>query len=242
MFRLLDVYQLGLVPYHTAWELQKDLQGQLIAEKLRARENSETPRSNDMLLLLEHPHVYTLGKSGDAGHLLKSIEELDALEASFVQTDRGGDITYHGPGQLVGYPILDLERHGTDIHKYMRNLEEVFIRVLAGYGIDSGRKEGLTGTWVGERKITALGVKCSRWVTMHGFAFNVQPNLQYFSNIVPCGIPDKDVTSLSQLLGRNMTLEEVIPPVVQAFEEVFSLTAVFKVWQPVVNGPESLLK
>lgn len=225
MKRALDIYDLGLADYHQTWELQKALQQQLMDEKLAARTNPDTHRSNDVLLLVEHPHVYTLGKSGDLGNLLKSEAELAELDAEFVKIERGGDITYHGPGQLVGYPILDLERHFTDIHKYMRLLEEVFIRVLSDYGIEAGRKDGLTGTWVGDSKITALGVKLSRWVTMHGFAFNVQPDLSYFGHIVPCGITDKKVTSLSELLGRSVPLAEVKPAVIRHFCELFGMEA-----------------
>jgi lipoyl(octanoyl) transferase len=228
MNSVLDVYDLGRMDYRACWDLQKALQQQLIEEKLAARSNPALARSNDVLLLVEHPHVYTLGKSGKQTHLLRTEEELRALDATFVPIDRGGDITYHGPGQLVGYPILDLDRHFTDIHKYMRFLEEVFIRVLSEYGIEAGRKEGLSGTWVGEAKITALGVKCSRWVTMHGFAFNVQPDLSYFGHIIPCGIIGKDVTSLSELLGRNVPMEEVKPIVVEKFAEVFQMNPVLK--------------
>jgi lipoyl(octanoyl) transferase len=221
--KTLDIYDAGAIDYHVCWDLQKALQKQLIDEKLAARTNPDILRSNDVLLLVEHPHVYTLGKSGDIHNLLKSEQDLAELDASFVKIDRGGDITYHGPGQLVGYPILDLERYFTDIHKYMRLLEEVFIGVLAEYGIEGGRKEGLTGTWVGDAKITALGVKCSRWVTMHGFAFNVQPDLSYFGHIVPCGISDKKVTSLSELLGRNVSVEEVKPLVIKHFCRLFEV-------------------
>ncbi len=223
MKKALDIYDLGRMDYHACWGLQKSLQQQLIDEKMAARANPELQRSHDVLLLVEHPHVYTLGKSGDVHNLLKSEQELAELDAEFVKIDRGGDITYHGPGQLVGYPILDLERHFTDIHKYMRLLEEVFIGVLADYGIEAGRKEGLTGTWVGDSKITALGVKCSRWVTMHGFAFNVQPDLSYFGHIVPCGITDKKVTSLSELLGRQVPMAEVKPRVINHFCRLFEV-------------------
>lgn len=168
----------------------------------------------DLLLFVEHPHVFTLGKSGDASHLLQ-------MEAELVKIDRGGDITYHGPGQVVGYPILDLERRYTDIHRYLRELEEVVIRVCADYGIEAGRAEGMTGVWTPQGKICAMGIRCSRWVTMHGFALNVNTDLRWFGHIVPCGIPDKPVASLQSILGRPVDLLEVKARIVGHMAAVF---------------------
>jgi lipoyl(octanoyl) transferase len=196
---------LGRVAYEPAWELQQRIQDALIRAK-RATPPEPLPH---VLLLVEHPHVYTLGKSGDADHLLIAEERLDAIDAEFHHIDRGGDVTYHGPGQIVGYPIFDLDRFFTDLGKYLRTLEEIVIRTCADYGVDGGtRVEGRTGTWIGpdergpERKICAMGVRCSRWVTMHGFAFNVNTDLSYFDHIVPCGIADRGVTSLQKELDR----------------------------------------
>jgi lipoyl(octanoyl) transferase len=172
----------------------------------------------------QNPHVYTLGKSGDEGHLLKGMAELSNIDAEFIEIDRGGDITYHGPGQLVGYPILDLDRHFTDIHKYLRYLEEVMIRTCSEYGIEAGRIEGLTGVWVENKKICAMGIRCSRWVTMHGFAFNVNVDLSYFNHIVPCGISDKEVTSLEELLGHKVNESQVKEHLLTHFRDVFDVS------------------
>jgi lipoyl(octanoyl) transferase len=223
-----NFYDLGHAPYQPVWDLQAAIQQRLIDEKLERRDK-ESPhesadQSNDVLLFVEHPHVYTLGKSGDKAHLLKGMAELANIEAEFIEIDRGGDITYHGPGQVVGYPIFDMDRHFTDIHRYLRYLEEVIIRTCAEYGIEAGRIEGLTGVWVGEQKICAMGIRCSRWVTMHGFAFNVNTNLDYFNHIVPCGIADKDVTSLQELLGREISPREVKRHLITHFEEVFDIS------------------
>ena len=160
-----------------------------------------------------------------AAHLLRSVTELRDLEAEFVQVDRGGDITYHGPGQIVGYPVLDLDRHFTDIHKYLRYLEEVLIKALAHYGLKAGRAEGQTGVWLEDRNIAAMGIRSSRWVTMHGFALNVATNLDYFSHIVPCGIQDKQVTSMQVELGTEVSMDSVKKQIVQCFEEVFQVRA-----------------
>ena len=178
------------------------------------------------LIFVEHPHVYTLGKSGDEENMLANEEMLKEIEATFVKTNRGGDITYHGPGQLVGYPILDLETLKPDIHLYMRNLEEVIIRTIAEYGLKGERSPGETGVWldVGKpyaRKICAMGVKASRWITMHGFALNVNSDLRYFEYIVPCGIKDKAVASLNRELGYDLEMDEVKQFVKKHFEEVF---------------------
>lgn len=183
------------------------------------------------MLFCEHPHVYTLGKSGKPEHLLLSEEKLAEVNATYYKINRGGDITYHGPGQLVGYPILDLDHFFPDIHKYLRYLEEIFIRILADYGIEGERSQGETGVWldVGKptaRKILALGVKASRWVTMHGWAFNVNADLDYFGNIVPCGIADKDVTSLEKELGHPVPMEEVKEKARKYFAEIFEVELV----------------
>ena len=222
--KTIELYDLGQASYQPTWDLQHKVQQCIIDEK-RAEQKDEFDgiRKNDAFLFVEHPHVYTLGKSGAEENMLRSMAELLKLDAEFVKIDRGGDITYHGPGQIVGYPILDLDRHFTDIHKYLRYLEEVIIKVCADYGFEAGRIEGLTGVWIGEEKISAMGIRCSRWVTMHGFAFNVNTDLSYFSNIVPCGIQDKAVTSLQKLNGREMDIEEVKKRIVFHFEDVFNV-------------------
>jgi lipoyl(octanoyl) transferase len=204
------------MPFREAWEVQASFQKTLIDEKLQVRNGAiiESP-SPDLLLFVEHPHVYTLGKSGDIANLLRE-------EAEFVKIDRGGDITYHGPGQIVGYPILDLDRYYTDIHRYLRELEEVIIRVCADYGISAGREAKQTGVWVDGAKICAMGIKCSRWVTMHGFALNVNTDLSYFNHIIPCGISDKSVTSLQQLLGRQLDVMEVRQRIIAHVGDVFN--------------------
>ncbi|HKK46522.1 MAG TPA: lipoyl(octanoyl) transferase LipB [Balneolaceae bacterium] len=223
-----DLYDLGHAPYRPVWDLQAAIQQRLVDEKLKRRKEQTLYKpgeeSNDVLLFVEHPHVYTLGKSGDKAHLLKGLGELAEIDAEFIEIDRGGDITYHGPGQIVGYPIFDLGRHFTDIHKYLRDLEEVIIRTCGDYGIEAGRIEGLTGVWVGEQKICAMGIRCSRWVTMHGFAFNINADLSYFDNIIPCGITDKEVTSLQALLGHEVDETDVKEHLVNHFEEVFDIS------------------
>ena len=226
---IVEVYDLGNSRYRHVWDLQKHLQSALIEQKRHPDHVQYGPDDvSDMLLFVEHPHVYTLGKSGNADHLLCSDEELKEWEAEFVPVDRGGDITYHGPGQVVGYPILDLDRHFTDIHKYLRFLEEVIILTVAHFGIAAGRSEGLTGVWVEDRKIAAMGIRSSRWVTMHGFALNVEPDLSYFSNIVPCGIQDKQVTSIYHETGTKPSLEEVKSILMQSFDQVFGVKTVQK--------------
>ncbi len=221
---IVDVHDLGTQPYHNAWELQKSIQNELITQKLKLRNGIISDyQKNDSLLLVEHPHVYTLGKSGKSSHLLKGFNELKEIDAEFVNIDRGGDITYHGPGQIVGYPILDLDRYFTDIHKYLRYLEEVIIRTLSDYGIKSDRIDKLTGVWVNDEKICALGIRCSRWVTMHGFAFNIHTDLEYFDHIIPCGIKNKSVTSLSKILNRKMNINEVKDRLIRHFSEVFDV-------------------
>tara|TARA_R110000868_G_scaffold306734_3_gene568076 strand:+ start:2689 stop:3411 length:723 start_codon:yes stop_codon:yes gene_type:complete len=225
MKKTIELYDLGKAPYQPTWDLQHEVQQSIISEK-RAEQKGEFNgfRKNDTLLFVEHPHVYTLGKSGAEENMLRSMAELLKLDAEFVKIDRGGDITYHGPGQIVGYPILDLDRYFTDIHKYLRFLEEVIIRVCGDYGFEAGRIEGLTGVWIGEEKIAAMGIRCSRWVTMHGFAFNVNTNLSYFQNIVPCGIQDKAVTSLQKLVGNEINMKEVKERIVLHFQDVFDVS------------------
>lgn len=217
-----EQFDLGHMPYKQAWDIQRSVQKQLIDQKLAARDNPNLEKKiPDSLIFVEHPHVYTLGKSGDAANLLKGMAELKDIDAEFIENDRGGDITYHGPGQIVGYPILDLDRYFTDVHKYLRYLEEVIIKTCADYGVEAGRIEGLTGVWVGDEKICAMGIRCSRWVTMHGFAFNVNTDLTYFDHIVPCGIRDKNVTSLNKLLGKVIDAEEVKARIAHHFSEQF---------------------
>jgi lipoyl(octanoyl) transferase len=221
-----EFYDLGHAPYQPVWELQAAIQQRLVDEKLARRKQKlykPGDKSNDVLLFVEHPHVYTLGKSGDKANLLKGMAELTNIDAEFVEIDRGGDITYHGPGQIVGYPIFDMDRHFTDVHKYLRYLEEVVIRTCADFDIEAGRIEGLTGVWVGDEKICAMGIKCSRWVTMHGFALNVNVDLDYFNHIVPCGISNKEVTSLREQLGGYVDEEKVKVQLLKHIAEVFEV-------------------
>ncbi|MES3019156.1 MAG: lipoyl(octanoyl) transferase LipB [Bacteroidota bacterium] len=204
----------GVLDYQEAWDRQETIFSATVAAKVANRNNnSETPVPNH-LIFVEHPHVYTLGKSGKPENLLLDEGGLTEKKATYYKINRGGDITYHGPGQLVGYPILDLDNFFTDIHLYLRTLEQAVIDTLAAYGIESGRYPGYTGVWLDAdndkaRKICALGVRCSRWVTMHGFAFNVNTDLGYFKNIIPCGIDDKDVTSMKRELGKDVNLDDV---------------------------------
>ncbi len=220
---------LGLTDYQKAWDYQEEIFEKTIAIKLANRdlpEPEQKPTPN-YLLFCQHPHVYTLGKSGKEEHLLLDDDGLKSNQATFYKINRGGDITYHGPGQLVGYPIFDLDNFFTDIHQYLRLLEEAIILTLEYYGIAAGRIDGLTGVWLDHvekrnpRKICAIGVKTSRWVTMHGFAFNVNAQLDYFNNIVPCGISDKAVTSLHKELGRPMEMQEVSDCVKTNLAKVF---------------------
>lgn len=204
----------GLTDYQEAWDKQEVLFNETVALKTKNRTENTTLPTPDYLVFCEHPHVYTLGKSGKAENLLLDEAGLIAKQATYYKINRGGDITYHGPGQIVGYPILDLDHFFTDIHLYLRTLEEAVILTLADYGITAGRYPGYTGVWLDAdnekaRKICAMGVRCSRWVTMHGFAFNVNTDLAYFKNIVPCGIDDKDVTSMQRELGKALDMEEV---------------------------------
>ncbi len=233
---------LGRTEYQASWDLQEQLLRENIAIKAAkanqpvelnsARiniltENNDDPGTTHYLLFTEHPPVYTLGKSGKQSNVLLDDEELKAREISFFHTNRGGDITFHGPGQIVGYPIIDLECFYTDIGRYLRELEEVIIRSLTAYGIKAGRSNGETGVWIDagiagkERKICAMGVRCSRWITMHGFALNVNTDLSYFDHIIPCGIPDKQVTSIARELGREIDIEEVKDDLKKNFAAVF---------------------
>lgn len=215
---------LGLMDYKEAWDYQEELFTRVVNIKLANRDhNTEEPTPN-YLIFCQHPHVFTLGKSGSMDHLLVNDDELNRKEATFYKINRGGDITYHGPGQLVAYPILDLDNFFTDIHRYVRFLEESVIRTCADYGITAGRIAGLTGVWLTDgmpRKICAIGVKSSRWVTMHGLAMNVNTDLSYFGNIVPCGIDDKAVTSLQQELGQEIPLAEVAEKLKKHLGELF---------------------
>ena len=206
--------ELGLIDYKEAWDYQEKLFKSTIDLKIERRKELTTEATKNYLLFCQHPHVYTLGKSGDKANLLLNSAELEEHHATYYEINRGGDITYHGPGQLVVYPIFDLDYFFSDIHKYLRFLEEAVIQTLAEYGIEAGRVDGLTGVWVdgdkpSARKICAMGVKCSRWVTMHGIGFNVNSDLSYFSHIVPCGIDDKAVTSMEQELGKPLDFQEV---------------------------------
>lgn len=212
--RLVHFKDLGIIDYKEAWDLQEKLFAKTIALKIERRNGTSQEETQNVLLFCEHPHVYTLGKSGREDHLLLDETGLKQEQAVFYKINRGGDITYHGPGQLVAYPIFDLDHFFTDIHKYMRFLEEAVIRTLAHYGIQGDRYPGYTGVWIdpdgpNARKICAMGVKSSRWVTMHGIGFNVNSNLSYFSHIVPCGIEDKAVTSMERELGKPVDMDEV---------------------------------
>lgn len=227
MNKKIQLLDLGQKDYKETWDYQEDLFKEILDLKIRNRREELELETPNYFLFVEHPHVYTLGKSGDFSNLLLSEKQLEDKGAVFYKINRGGDITYHGPGQIVGYPILDLENFFTDIHKYLRFLEEVFIRVLADYGLTGTRSEGETGVWLDvgtpfARKICALGVRASRWVTMHGFALNVNSDLGYFDNIIPCGIRGKGVTSLNVELGvEEVDLAEVKEKIKKYFTELF---------------------
>ena len=210
--RELEVRRLGVVPYDEALALQRQLV-----------EDRRADRIPDLLLLLQHPPVITLGVKGDGGraNIVATGERLAELGIEVSETGRGGDVTYHGPGQIVGYPILDLKPDRCDVHRYVRDLEDVMIRVCADYGVAATRIKGLTGAWVGAEKIGAIGVRLSRWITSHGFAFNVSTDLDHFRLIVPCGITDRGVTSLERVTGRQLSIADVEAAVVRRFEETF---------------------
>ncbi len=220
---------LGLIDYKQGWDYQEKLFAEVVATKINNRTlpDNDQITTDNYLLFCEHPHVYTLGNTGDKEHLLISENQLKEKNATYYKINRGGDITYHGPGQIVGYPILDLDNFFTDIHKYLRFLEEMVIRTLKEFNIESERSKGETGVWLDAdnplkaRKICAMGVRASRWVTMHGFALNVNTDLAYFGNIIPCGIVDKAVTSLDKELGRKVDEEEVKQKLKKHFMELF---------------------
>lgn len=230
------IHRLGLIEYQEGWDLQYKLLDTLVASKRRNRERSEDDREVPLhhLVFCEHPPVYTLGKSGKEDHLLLSATELKNRGVDFHKINRGGDITFHGPGQIVGYPIFDLEYFFTDVHKYVRSIEEVIIRTLQHYSLPGERVDGYTGVWLrsnqfqGMRKICAIGVHLSRWVTMHGFALNANTDLSHFEKIIPCGIQDKDkeVTSLKRELGNKVDLELLQDRLVQQFVAVFGFQPV----------------
>jgi lipoyl(octanoyl) transferase len=221
---------LGLIDFQAAWDFQTEKFNEIVQRKLDNRNlpQSEQKKQEHWLIFCEHPHVYTLGRNGKEEHLLLNSQALLEKNAEFVKINRGGDITYHGPGQIVAYPLLDLDDFFTDIGRYIRYLEEMVIRTLAEYEIESGRIAGQSGVWLdadkaSARKICAVGVHLSRWTTMHGFAFNVNTNLEYFSNIIPCGITDKAVTSLEKELGRKIEIDEVKRKLLKHFQELFEL-------------------
>ena len=221
---------LGVKDYKETWDYQTELLQEIVDQKISNRKNNEENETKNHFLFVEHPHVYTLGKSGDLSNLLLNENQLKEKGATFYKINRGGDITYHGPGQIVGYPILDLENFFTDIHKYLRLLEEVIILTLADYGLKAERSDGETGVWldVGSpfaRKICAMGIRSSRWVTMHGFALNVNANLGYFDHIIPCGIRGKAVASMEAELGKKIPLEEVQEKILKHFKTLFEIDA-----------------
>ena len=214
--------------YKETWDFQTDLLQEIVDTKISNRRNNLTKATKNHFLFVEHPHVYTLGKSGDLSNLLLNEVQLAEKGATFYKINRGGDITYHGPGQIVGYPILDLENFFTDIHKYIRLLEETIILTIAEYGLKGLRSEGETGVWLDvgtpfARKICAMGIRSSRWVTMHGFALNANVNLGYFDNIIPCGIRGKAVTSMEAELGKKVDIEEVKQKILKHFKELFEV-------------------
>jgi lipoyl(octanoyl) transferase len=239
------VRDLGMVPYKACWDYQETLFNAIIQRKVanRALPAEKTLQTENCLLLVEHPHVYTLGKSGDDRHLLLAEKEIAGKGATFFRINRGGDITYHGPGQMVAYPILDLDNFFTDIHRYLRLLEEAVILTLAEYGVTAGRIKGQTGVWLDEgtgraRKICAMGVRCSRWVTMHGLAFNLNTDLSYFDHIVPCGIADKRVTSLQKELGHQIDEAETKQIFLSRFSELFEAVLNVEANSVVTEAPD----
>lgn len=234
--QIVYVQDLGRMDYQAAWDYQELLLRENVRRKTEARV-ADSPESNDVatrhyFLFVEHPPVYTLGKNGKPENVLISDEEREQKNIGFYRINRGGDITFHGPGQVVGYPIFDLEKFQADLGRYLRALEEVIIRTLDTYGIAAGRSAGETGVWIdpdlrgSERKICAMGIRCSRWITMHGFAFNVNTDLSYFDHIIPCGIRDKKVTSLAAELGKEVPLEEVKERIRYQMEQVFDVRTV----------------
>ncbi|MDA9245421.1 lipoyl(octanoyl) transferase LipB [Polaribacter sp.] len=230
MNKKVTVKDLKSKDYKETWEYQSELLQEIVALKIENRRNDLNKITPNYLLFVEHPHVYTLGKSGDLSNLLLNEQQLEEKGATFYKINRGGDITYHGPGQIVGYPILDLENFFTDIHKYLRLLEEAIILTIAEYGLEGVRSDGETGVWLGvgtpfARKICALGIRSSRWVTMHGFALNVNVNLGYFDNIIPCGIKGKAVTSMEAELGKKIDEQTVKEKILKHFKNLFEVDA-----------------
>ncbi len=226
----IKIINLGTQAYKTTWDYQETLFAEIVNQKIAKRHNPDQPTDN-YFLFVEHPPVYTLGKSGSLDHLLLNETQLAEKDIAFYKINRGGDITFHGPGQIVGYPLLDLENFFTDIHKYLRLLEEVIILTLAEYNLKATRSAGETGVWLDvgtsfARKICAMGVKASRWVTMHGFALNVNTNLGYFDHIIPCGIRGKAVTSLKAELGKDLPIPEVQQKILKHFEVLFEASFV----------------
>jgi lipoyl(octanoyl) transferase len=233
MNKNVKLIELNQKDYKETWDYQSDLLQGIIDTKIRNRREELSIETDNYFLFVEHPHVYTLGKSGDMSNLLLNENQLEAKGITFYKINRGGDITYHGPGQIVGYPILDLENFFTDIHKYLRFLEEVIIKVMADYGLKGVRSEGETGVWLDvgtpfARKICAMGIRTSRWVTMHGFALNVNADLGYFDHIIPCGIKGKAVTSMEAELGRKLDMEEVKYKILEYFKEIFEVNKFIK--------------
>lgn len=228
MNRNIQLKDLGLKDYKETWDYQSELLQEIVDVKIDNRRNNNTTTTPNHFLFVEHPHVYTLGKSGDLSNLLLNEKQLAEKGATFYKINRGGDITYHGPGQIVGYPILDLENFFTDIHKYLRLLEESIILTIAEYGLKGKRSKGETGVWLDvgtpfARKICAMGIRSSRWVTMHGFALNANVNLGYFDNIIPCGIRGKAVASMEAELGKKVNLEEVKSKILKHFKVLFEV-------------------
>jgi lipoyl(octanoyl) transferase len=228
MNRNILLKDLTVKDYKDTWDYQTELLQEIVNTKIENRRNESKKNTENYFLFVEHPHVYTLGKSGDLSNLLLNEKQLAEKGATFYKINRGGDITYHGPGQIVGYPILDLENFFTDIHKYLRFLEEVIILTIAEYGIKGTRSDGETGVWLDAgtpfaRKICAMGIRSSRWVTMHGFALNANVNLGYFDNIIPCGIKGKAVTSMEAELGQKVNMEEVKSKILKYFKELFEV-------------------
>ncbi len=222
---------IGLMDYQEAWDYQESLFQSIVATKIKNRRENAGITTSNYLILVEHPHVYTLGKSGDFSHLLIDENQLKQKGASYYKINRGGDITYHGPGQIVGYPIFDLDHFFTDIHRFLRTLEEVIILTLADFGLEGARSQGETGVWLDvntpfARKICALGVRASRWVTMHGFALNVNTDLSYFDHIIPCGITGKGVTSMQKELGQKIDEKTVSQGIKRHLSNCFEATIV----------------
>jgi lipoyl(octanoyl) transferase len=224
---------IGKYSFSDAWEYQEDIFKKIIDQKIKNRSNENKIETNNFLIITEHDPVYTIGKSGDISNLLLNDDEMKTQGIEFYKINRGGDITYHGPGQIMGYPIIDLDNFFTDINLYLRKLEEVIINTLKSYDLEGFTIKGETGVWVKDntglsKKVCAFGIRASRWVTMHGFSFNVNPELNYFKNIIPCGITDKGVTSVSELKNRNIEMNEIKQILYKNFAESFNAKLVFE--------------